>query len=472
MALVLKSRVKKVARAARDAAWMIRARKHLPRLAEVSRLEHASKMADAVEVARGIPERLLARRHPRTFAYLLLADGRHTELMALVDAVDPDTKLAIAGYALGAGKHDFAQQWYDEVSATGAAPERTAWLAKWLGAAPPREAVSAPRIAVFDYRHGDRNLASINLGDWVQTIAMLGNLARHTRVRAHGEPGFVEFFTDLQGGVAVDDAVSTTGDVELLSVERDFTSEERLDEPAWLLAYGWFMWPRFGQRFDFPFHDRLRPIFVSFHCNNPDMLTPEAVEYLTKHGPVGCRDWSTVRLLASHSVPAFFSGCVTTTLGNVVRRDATDGSDGLPEAWVEVDPPTGAGDIVTMSQVDSDVLLRSFPENLRASRAMLETYRAEVSRVVTSRLHCYLPARAMGTPVEFRPLDPGDIRFDGLSGLSDEDFDRMRASLVEKLEAVTSWILAGDSEQVVYGKWRELVAADVDYAASRIADAA
>ena len=38
------------------------------------------------------------------------------------------------------------------------------------------------------------------------------------------------------------------------------------------------------------------------------------------HGPVGCRDWTTVDLLLGAGVPAFFSGCLTTTVDAVVPR--------------------------------------------------------------------------------------------------------------------------------------------------------
>ena len=73
----------------------------------------------------------------------------------------------------------------------------------------------------------------------------------------------------------------------------------------------------FTTRLGFPLHRNLRPIFISFHCNKRDLLTPEAIEYLKRYGPVGCRDWTTVDLLLSCGVPAFFSGCLTTTIDTV-----------------------------------------------------------------------------------------------------------------------------------------------------------
>ena len=43
----------------------------------------------------------------------------------------------------------------------------------------------------------------------------------------------------------------------------------------------------FRMRHGFPLHRNLRPIFVSFHCNKRELLTPEAIDYLKRYGPVG-----------------------------------------------------------------------------------------------------------------------------------------------------------------------------------------
>ncbi len=92
-------------------------------------------------------------------------------------------------------------------------------------------------------------------------------------------------------------------------------------------------WPSAGtctrssrRRYGFPFHPNLLPIFVSFHCSKRDLLTDEAIDYLRRFAPIGCRDWTTVDILLSVGVPAFFSGCMTTTVRtvfpNAVERSA------------------------------------------------------------------------------------------------------------------------------------------------------
>ena len=81
-----------------------------------------------------------------------------------------------------------------------------------------------------------------------------------------------------------------------------------------MFAFGWHMHPLFDLRYDFPYHPNIRPLFFSFHVNRLDMLTDEAQDYLRRYGPVGCRDWTTVYLLLSAGIDAFFTGCLTTTV--------------------------------------------------------------------------------------------------------------------------------------------------------------
>ena len=110
---------------------------------------------------------------------------------------------------------------------------------------------------------------------------------------------------------------------------------QAIPEGTWALCFGWYMHALFAMRFGFPLHRNLRPIFISFHCNKRDLLTTEAVEYLKRYGPVGCRDWNTVHLLASQGIPAFFSGCLTTTIDGVFPPGATPPPD-APVAYVDV----------------------------------------------------------------------------------------------------------------------------------------
>lgn len=389
-------------------------------------------------------------------------------------ALDNESRLDAAGRIFSAGFPDIARRLLEKSDPSGdqaAHPgNRAAWLGYWFGRdhyvpSPARPGV--PRLAVIDYRHGTRELASINVGDNVQTLAMLGNIVGIPGVKFGGDPGLVEIANDLKARRIDLDSDADEVELDLAVIQRDFSTNDLVTEPTWLLAYGWYMWPQHADRFAFPFHSAIRPLFMSFHCNDPRMLTPAALDYLRTHGPIGCRDWSTVRLLLDNDVPAFFTGCVTSTLGHVVRH--TPSKKKRPIAYVEAEDPTGVGTEVT--QVDSDMLSRTHEASLRTALALLDRYSSEFSSVVTSRLHCYLPSRAMGTPVTFTPLDPSDIRFDGLANLTDDEFAAMAQGVSELASAALGWIVAGLSESEVYANWRERVAPLMEQSRAKIAAA-
>jgi hypothetical protein len=220
-------------------------------------------------------------------------------------------------------------------------------------------------------------------------------------------------------------------------------------------------------RHGFPLHRNLRPVFVSFHCNKRNLLTPDAVAYLKRYGPVGCRDWTTVDLLLSLGVPAFFSGCLTTTIDTVFPALAAPPPADAPPAYVDVPEDAVPPGAVTYKHSSDAVRRRPFVENVQIALDRLETYRREHARTVTSRLHCFLPLRSIGAPAEFVPKNPADVRFDGLIGISDAEFDAMRDALLGTLEAVFAAILSGRPEEDVYALWRALTADDVAAAEAR-----
>ena len=174
-------------------------------------------------------------------------------------------------------------------------------------------------VAIMDYGHPGSGRASANIGDHIQSIAALGHLVRHRGVRLHGDEQLVRLLEELGSRTRPElrrDDVDA--DLEVITVHRDASMYQPIAEGTWVLCFGWYMHALFEMRHGFPLHRNLRPIFVSFHCNKRGLLTPDAIEYLRRHGPIGCRDWSTVYLLQSCGVPAFFSGCVTTTIDAAV----------------------------------------------------------------------------------------------------------------------------------------------------------
>jgi hypothetical protein len=284
-------------------------------------------------------------------------------------------------------------------------------------------------------------------------------------VRLHGREDLVGLLEQLRTRTREDRRRGDIdADLEVITVHRDASTHEPIPEDTWVLAFGWYMHALFHMRHDFPLHRNLRPLFVSFHCNKRELLTPDAVTYLKRYGPIGCRDWTTVDLLLSLDVPAFFSGCLTTTIDTVFPPLAEEPGPDAPLAYVDAPAPH---DGITYKHSRPAVRRTSFVANVATALDLLETYRRKHRGVVTSRLHCYLPVRSLGVEVDFRPENRSDVRFDGLIDISDAQFGAMRSGLLEKLEAAMGEILAGAAEDAVYARWRELTAADVAAAEER-----
>ncbi|MFI2296935.1 glycosyltransferase [Isoptericola sp. NPDC019571] len=344
------------------------------------------------------------------------------------------------------------------------------WLERWRGAerhtTAPAPGARVP-FAVMDYVQPGKGKSSQNIGDHVQTLSSLGHVVRRQNLRFHGDADLVGFAQEMQErvrpGLRLDGEAT---DVELYRVDRDGSSFQSFPEGTWLLEFGWHSHDLAGTGvWDFPMHENLRPLFVSFHCNKRGLLTPEVLDYLRAHGPVGCRDWTTVDLLLSLDVPAFFSGCLTTTVSTVfpeleqrpapatvyvdaVREPVPDGQDNVKQSYREVKD-------------------RTFVENMREAVRLLEWYRTSFTHVVTKRLHCYLPTTSLGLDVDFQPANFADVRFSGLHPLDHDGFEAIRTGMIARLEPVLTAVFEGRDPEAVYALWRETVAPEVEAARAR-----
>ncbi|MBD5786378.1 hypothetical protein IF650_09315 [Cellulosimicrobium terreum] len=408
-----------------------------------------------------------------------VAFGR-TALGGAADALEPRQWFELYKYLFDADELRLADQAFarleerQDALGDGAWPTGRAeieWDRKWVGAernttAPAPEAGRVV-FGLIDYVQPGRARASQNIGDQVQTLASLGHVVRHQDLRFHGDQDVVTFVEDMQERVRPElrlDGVSA--DVELMTIDRDSTTYQAFPENTWLLEFGWHMHAVFGlDRYDFPMHPNLNPIFVSFHCNKRELLTPEGIEYLKAHGPIGCRDWTTVDLLLSLDVPAFFSGCLTTTVNTVFPDLETKPSPATVYVDVMRSPVPKGHENVRQSY--PEVKKRTFTENMRDAVDLLERYRREYTDVVTTRLHCYLPTRSLGLAVNFEPKNNADVRFNGLFRLSQPDFDAIRTRMRDRLQPVLTAIFEGGSREDVYALWNELVADEVATARSR-----
>lgn len=435
-----------------------------------------------------VPSRLWAAHAAREYVRCGLAVDRESTLAAVrtlvVDApdfVDAKAWTEILGPVFGLGEEDLARDIFAILDrmvgdGTGVDPAMVVtrdWLRPWVAASPDsRSAPPAPdghvSFAIMDYGHPGRSRASANIGDHIQSLASLGHLVRHQDLAFHGPQDLVDLMEQLHGRVRPEmQRTSVSADIDLMTVDRDASMYVEVPPNTWTLAFGWYMHAIFETRFGFPFHQNLLPIFVSFHCNKRDLLTAEAVEYLREHGPIGCRDWTTVDILLSLEVPAFFSGCLTTTVSTVFPDLAAKLGRRGPVAYVDMpsrEIPPGAP---KYKHSNDAVRFRSFATNVYNAVDLLEIYRRDCSGLVTTRLHCYLPSRSLGVPVDFEPKNRSDIRFAGLIDITDVEFNRIRDTINHKLERVMSEILSAAAPDDVYASWRTLTQPDVDAARAR-----
>lgn len=278
------------------------------------------------------------------------------------------------------------------------------------------------------------------------------------------------------------------GDVQL---NREALDEYR-GEPVKLIMNGWFI-----HRPDkFPPSDAIRPLFVSFHVS-PDVadvfFKPKTIDYLKRYEPIGCRDRETVRKLEEHGIRAFFTGCMTLTLGRTYARAAkadrrgvwfVDPLDAFTDRdvdhgrwWILMHPVRTCRIFRRMnvrmfnglgfrSKLDKfwriGAFLRAYstlfpwhvlehgeyvshivPEKSIAGIAGRFAYADELLRsyaqahfCVTSRIHCALPCVGKGVPVIFvNPvrLSLSNGRFEGLMGFFNV-VDLYRRKMVPRFE--------------------------------------
>lgn len=408
------------------------------------------------------------------------------ELAAHEGDYDVATLLALSGRLLVTGHPEPARTVYERAARVdpaglGAAELRTLEnLRDWFHPDPvPPLAPGTISVGVIDYHSPDLDRSSKNIGDYVQTLAMLGNLARFGRARFSGPDGLGDLMEGLQRRVRpelrLDDGPGDdrAADVHLMPVSRDYSDGDPIPENTWLLAFGWHMHPLFLLGFGLPYHPNLNPVFLSFHLHRTSILTPAAVDYLRQYGPIGCRDWTTVDLLLSAGVDAFFTGCLTTTV-NAVFPDRDQVEPAEQRVVAVIDLPRSVArrakrPVHSISHMDSVYRHGGLVEGITAADELLAGYQRDYHRIVTRRLHSYLPATSLGVPVTFQPAVPGDARFAGLGGMQPglPAFEDMRDGIRHLIERVFSRVLAGAGKDEVYAAWRELTADRVAQARAR-----
>lgn len=250
------------------------------------------------------------------------------------------------------------------------------------------------------------------------------------------------------------------------------------EEDINMIMNGWYM----HHTEQWPPSEKINPLYVAFHLNvkaRKNILNNDGIKYLQKHQPIGCRDISTRDVLKEHNIDAYFSGCLTLTLGKTYSNPQKDGKVYF------VDPSISfsirkVGDIISSFMEilkhpisilrlcfknkksakysikdkillplkmsiffreyskfftkqtllkaeyicqDAKYIKKDYPSDqdlLNYANSLIDKY-AKADFIVTSRIHCALPALGLGTQViyTYTPDDSevSKCRFEGIIDL-------------------------------------------------------
>lgn len=321
-------------------------------------------------------------------------------------------------------------------------------------------------FALQDYKSPDMEAVSCNIGDYIQSIAVMQQLARYrSDVWTFADPRISAVMDELRQSWPEGLQQEVQRQVHVTVVDRDAPwAMQTLYEgrSVWAMLHGWYCHRAFGCCSPFPLPKNVEPIFISLHVHEPQILDDAAVTTLRQNEPIGCRDWSTVYWLLNLGIDAFFSGCLTTTLA-VPIRGAAFGESIYVDA---VSPELDSGDAMLLHETE-ETRQGGFLANVERGLGLLRRYGGARS-VTTSRLHCYLPCRALGTPVTFVPHNMANRRLDGLAGLGTTEFEQMRDRLNDLLDEVVPMILKGEAVDAVRDRWRHVTSPWVVEARKRL----
>jgi hypothetical protein len=251
---------------------------------------------------------------------------------------------------------------------------------------------------------------------------------------------------------------------DVVFVEREETHKYS-GEPIKMIMNGWFM----HHPENWPPSEAIVPLFISIHINpaiGERMLSEKSVayfkNYVKNNGPVGARDRDTEKQLKAKGIDAYFSSCLTLTLGKTYQHNPLGETVCFvdPHYDVNLSPRSTAywkycsilmlkpktivaisikmhGSVSRKSLLKTAAFYKAYSQYFTDEILMKAQYiqhlvvenhfaneiakfdyarnlmhKYENSRlVVTSRIHAALPCLAMGTPVIFVISD--DLQPDG-----------------------------------------------------------
>jgi len=309
-------------------------------------------------------------------------------------------------------------------------------------------------IGLMDYKSHDVLCSSRNLGDWIQTLGMMGMLAPHMPADTDG-PGVdtLRHFAPGQLG----------GKARLVALDRDALNAGRDGNGGWAFVHGWH--GRRAQGYGVMLPPRgWNPLYIGIYLMTDDLLTDAEWERLRQYEPIGCRDMHTVALMRRRGAKSYFSGCVVQSLR--LPRDVSSTLNlGAAPLAIDLRGADNPGKYRLTSHHMPVMRGQTFSANVELAYQRMLAYR-DIERVLTTRLHAWLPILAVGGRAEL--VRPGwlatDARFSGLAGLSQADIIVMGNRLRAGIDRIAPMIMRQDEPAEIYAAWRDYVYANYEVA--------
>ncbi|MBE5916751.1 MAG: polysaccharide pyruvyl transferase family protein [Pseudobutyrivibrio ruminis] len=157
-----------------------------------------------------------------------------------------------------------------------------------------------------------------------------------------------------------------------------------------------------------PYSERIIPIFISSHFVL-DELTQEQISYLNHHAPIGCRDEWSLNTMRKYNIPSYLSGCITVLMHPKMdtlncRNDGKIWAIDVPEfIKPELEKHFDKENIIYGTHLvpfshDGAMTAKDTKDYINMAKQRIEEYR-KAKLVISSRMHAIIPAMTAGTPV-------------------------------------------------------------------------
>lgn len=265
------------------------------------------------------------------------------------------------------------------------------------------------------------------------------------------EKGLLSVSTE--NAINIGDYIQAIAAKQFINQVDEFVERERLDKYTKgnikIIMNGWFM----HHPENWPPSKKIHPLFVSFHINSVsyrELLSIDSCNYLRKFQPIGCRDKITRDLLIKKNIDAYFSGCLTLTLGFKYKSKTKKNKSYIVDPYYLVNKDTVSllrylffmlFHFILINKLNKKMNKKFTLRNLLKTSCYYMTYRkvftknilvkseyisqagqfykdkiknnttrmefaeelihkySEASFVITSRIHCALPCLGLETPV-------------------------------------------------------------------------